>query len=289
MDTREACMTVVGIVATAFWDCSELYAQYTTPPKITKDVRSALPGQVAELASWPTAERQMGKVVQSEASYWTRWANRSSIAWIQKIIDPQWLPDNPEKTLGSKIVLLEKAYDGLDTSHVEWEKNGYRFRASQTKTVFYLSVTPTQGAIVEGDIAANRKAIHELAFKLFNDVAEVKAAIKPGGANIAVGGTKSILMRSSFEATNVKQFDNGIVAQPMGIDPKDKLDCVRTDFWWRRMGWWTNGQTLGLFTLKAEGGSWQADYGCELDKCWHSEPPREWRRQRLSGQEKSGK
>jgi len=242
----------------------------TLPPASAKDVGSALPGPVAKLRSWPTAQQQAGKVVQPDASRSALRAKRSSIGWIQKVIDPQWLPDSPEEALGSKLVLLEKAYDGFDTSRVEWEKEGYRFRVSQTATVFYLDVAPAEGKIAVGDVAAKRKACRELASKFVRDVLDARSADE---TRVAVGGTKPILMRVSFETAKVRVFDDGIVAEPATLDLKDKSDRPRWSFWWRRMGWWTDGQTLGLFTLKTEGGAWRAGYGAtRSDQEWFSPP-----------------
>ena len=228
-----------------------LEAVTPTPPEAAKDAGIEVPGSVVKLVSWPTAQQRAGKVVQPDSSQGALRAKRESIGWIRKIVDPQWLPDNPEESLGSKLVLLEKAYSGVDTSHVEWEKEGYRFRVSQTSTVFYLDVTPTRGKIAVGDVAAQRKAFRELASKVIQDVTDARSA---DGTRVAVGGTKPILMRVSFETARMRESTHGIVAQPAALDVKDTLDRRCWDFWWRRMGWCTDGQTLGLFTLKTEGG-----------------------------------
>jgi hypothetical protein len=225
---------------------------------------------VAKLVSWPTAQQRAGKVVQPDSSHGALRAKRESIGWIRKIVDPQWLPDNPEESLGSKLVLLEKAYSEVDTSHAEWEKEGYRFRVSQTSTVFYLDVTPTRGKSAVGDVAAQRKAFRELASKVIQDVTDARSA---DGTRVAVGGTKPILMRVSFETARMRESTHGIVAQPAALDVKDTLDRRCWDFWWRRMGWCTDGQTLGLFTLKTEGGAWRANYDATgLDRGWFSPP-----------------
>ena len=229
-----------------------------------------MPGSVAKLVSWPTAQQRAGKVVQPDSSQGALRAKRESIGWIRKIVDPQWLPDNPEESLGSKLVLLEKAYSEVDTSHAEWEKEGYRFRVSQTSTVFYLDVTPTRGKSAVGDVAAQRKAFRELASKVIQDVTDARTA---DGTRVAVGGTKPILMRVSFETARMRESTHGIVAQPAALDVKDTLDRRCWDFWWRRMGWCTDGQTLGLFTLKTEGGDWKANYDATgLDRGWFSPP-----------------
>ena len=235
-----------------------------------KDAGVEVPGSVVRLVSWPTAQQRVGKVVQPDSSQGALRAKRESIGWIQKVVDPQWLPDNPEESLGSKLVLLEKAYSGVDTSHVEWEKEGYRFRVSQTCTVFYLDVTPTQGKIAVGDVAAQRNAFRELASKVIQDVTDARSA---DGTRVAVGGTKPILMRVSFETARMRESTHGIVAQPAALDFKDTLDRRCWDFWWRRMGWCTDGQTLGLFTLKTEGGAWKANYDATgLDRGWFRPP-----------------
>ena len=88
-------------------------------------------------------------------------------------------------------------------------------------------------------------------------------------------------MRVSFDEGIVEECYDGIAALPARIDMKDKLDFARSNFWWRLMGWWTDGQTLGLFTLKTEGGAWEPNYGSSLDEHWLTPLPsrkskREW-------------
>jgi len=268
--------TFVG-VAMAVYSHSILFAQlYTLPPQ-AKEVRDAIPPKVENLMSWPRPYKIAEKIVNPDASKESRLASDRTLSWIQTIISPEWLPENPEKMLRSKLFLLRQAFDGLDASYVEWEKSGYRFRVSQTRTIIYIEVTPTSGKIAENDMGAMRKASRELAAKLIADKPEVKIRHIADDVNVAVGGTKSILLRSCFDEAVVKQFDDGIVSQPAKPNPKIENDASRLHFWWGIMGWWTDGRTLGLFTPKAyftqSGGDYTAD---EMDKHWLIPDPPEW-------------
>ncbi len=276
MNIRTVCCVMFTIFLTAFGSMW-VRAQEVLVSEPPSSLRKVLPGQVAQLASWPTAEQRARTAVQPMASQETIRAGHRSIAWIQKIIDPQWLPDNAEDTLLAKLVLLEKAYDGLDTSHVEWESNGYHLRASQTRTVFYVSITPTRGTIVVGDAEAQREACFQLAWKVIN---EIPVVMRSWGkdAKIAERGTKAIIKEKSFDKAKIEQFEHGLVAAPAQVEFGDRLDSSRTDFWWRIVGWWTDGRTLGLFTVKSEGGAWAAGYGSAMDAYWFTEDPPAWRR-----------
>ena len=265
MNTRLVCGMAIGAVTVMFGSRSALHGQHEPHAEIAKDVMSALPERVALLASWPTAKQQVGKVVQTDASYDTRDARRNSISWIQEIIDPRWLPDNPEKSLGAKLTLLEKAYDRLDTSHVQWEKNGHHLRVSQTSAIFYLSVTSAHGKIAEGDAIAKRVAIRTLVSKLVKNVAEIY-----GSGNEGPGRTGSVLMECSFDRGKVLQFADGMVSLPARIDFENKLDRQRWNCWWRKTFWWTNGDTLGLCTVKSSGGAWVPTYNGKTDEEWFS-------------------
>lgn len=240
---------------------------------IPSAIRKALPGQVAMLASWPNEEQQTLTVVKPNASEWTIRASRNSLEWINTIVASQALPDNTTDALGSRLVLLKRGHDGLDTSHVEWERHGYLFRASQTKTIFYLSVTPLQGTIADGNGATMSTASRDLASKVVKDALEFKQPLQDGERGSTSDSTKAILLHACFEKAKIEQIDGGLVAFPAAIEPSNRLDRRRFNYWWRRMGWWTDGQTLGLFTLKTDGGAWRAGYDAQLDAHWLSPPP----------------
>lgn len=244
----------------------------------------SLPSQVAELVNWPSEEQKAGNVVDSEVSRETLRATRSSVSWIITIIERTWLPDRPEETLGPSLILLEKAYPGLDTSHVEWEKSGYRIRVSQTTTVFYVSATPLEGTLSLGDLSAKRTAARELTSRLVNGLVRVK---DDDGTEIADRGTMAILLSNSFDEATVEQFGDGIVGRPAHlVGDYGGMDMRRLNYWWRRAGWWTNGRTLGLFTLKYEGGPWEASYGSKWDGEWFKPRKRYQRDQRETSQRK---
>lgn len=233
---------------------------------------SGLPAKAAALREWPTSERRASKAVHPELRLETWRARHGSITWIETIIDPQWLPPNPEEYLPAKLVLLENAYGDLDTSHVEWMTNGYLVRVTQTATVFYLALTPLPDTTAADDPAAMRRMARDLASRVITGIPEVMS-IGSDEANVAPGGTRSVLLRVSFDEATVKQFADGIVGKPARPNLRDQLDRRRLDYWWGAMQWWTDGRTLGLFAPKANGGPWRANWVSKLDENWFLPQP----------------
>jgi hypothetical protein len=251
-----------------------LFQDHKQSTGTSKDFRTALPEKIIKLMSWPDIERLKKHIVQPEDSSEAMWAKRYSIEWILKIINPRWLPDNPKETLDDKLVLLEDAYDGLDTSHVEWQKDRYIFRVSQTRTVFYLDVTPTQGSIAEGKSDDIKKAVRELTSIIIKDNINYKSS---SGNDIIAKNTLPILLNNCFDEARVKQYDDILVGKPKDLTAvstrdtnltlNEKLDLKYSEYWWRKISWLTNGRTFGLFTLKDEGGAWLPSYNGP-DKDW---------------------
>jgi hypothetical protein len=242
------------------------------------DVKTALPWKVVNLMSWPTPEQRAKKTVGHDASEESRGAIIDSNAWIRTIIRQTWLPKKPEDVLGSKLLLVKDAFAGLDASYVEWERNGYRFRVSQTRTVIYIAITAKKGSIAEDNIRAMRKASRELAADIIKDIPEAMIPNGVSDLNVAPQGTKAVLLRRCFDDALVEQLKDGIVARPARIDPRIHMDSHRQFFWWGIMCWWTDGRTLGLFTVKARFSQWAANFKADvLDRHWLSGDPPELR------------
>lgn len=226
-----------------------------------------LPAPVAKLINAPSAAQREANEIEPNSSNSIRRAKRDSIAWIETILAPEWLPGNPKEVLDVDTYLLGKGYSGVDTSHVEWERNGYRVRVSQTNVAFYINMTPMNANIAEGGATEWKLAAQNLASKLFRDVLDERTDIDE--VRIALDGTRSILIRSAFQKAKVQQFDDGLLAEPEPSSVSDELDSIRFDFWWRRVGWWTNGRTIGFFTLKSvAAGPWIPRYEGRLDEIW---------------------
>jgi hypothetical protein len=273
--------TIIGIlvgIAVVVSCIATLPAQSNSRLRNAKDVKTALPEKVVKLMSWPTPEQRAKKTVGHEVSEETRGAVYSSIEWIRTIIRQKWLPPRPEDVLGSKLLLFKGAFNGLDASYIEWERNGYCFRVSQTSTVIYIAITAKKGRLTEANVEAMRKASRELAAEMIKGTPE---AMIPNGVrdlNVAPQGTKAILMRSCFDDALVEGFKDGIVAKPARIDSRDYLDAQRESFWWGIMRWWTDGRTLGLFTVKVRFSQWAPSYRADVfDKHWLSGDPPELR------------
>lgn len=223
-------------------------------------IREALPPVVAQLVTWPAESTLLAKSVSPRnTSGYTR-AVRSSLDWIEKVIAPEWLPDDIGE-LASGIVLISDAYDGLDTTHVEWHKNGYRFRVSQTKGVLVVEISSLSGPLAKSDPRAIKRVSRELAKKIVRDVRNIR--VVPGARRsqeIAPEGTRSVMMAKSFGNAVIRTMPNGLSAAPERLDPHDPNDRARFGYWWRRIGWFADSRMFCMYTLKTDGGAWRANY-----------------------------
>jgi len=256
--------TIAGVDASA--DNALGLGQACQPASAPATIKSMLPHPVAELMDWPAPAIMVSKAVKPDSGIRTDAARRTSLKWIKKVIGDDWLPKKQHE-LDRRLAFLRDAYPGYDTTHVQWERNGYRFRVSQTKVVFSVQISALSGPVVPGDTAVNKQAASRaITWKILNNT--TKARSYRGAKNLrklAPAGTKAMLMEMCFDKAIVREAADGLVGRPAPPQPRTqdpaKLDRARFGHWWRRMGWWTDGDRLCLFTLKTEGGAWRANYG----------------------------
>ena len=246
-------------------------------PKEKRMIMENLPGQVGMLFKWPDLKTiPSDKLVTGIENKYTLRAKRSTIRWIYKVIDPKWLPES-KKQLEERLTMIKDVHNSIDATYVEWEKNQYRFRITQSKTVLTIIVTPTTDAnAVSGHTLQEKIAsASAICTQIVRNIPKVEVTTEDKEViNIVPQGTTSVLLAKTFNQGMVKQCDDGIVGQRARVDWKDELDRRSHEYWWGRMGWWTDGRKLGLYTLKIENGAWEASYSPGVDYRWFEGPKR---------------
>ncbi|MHC4573168.1 MAG: hypothetical protein ACYS76_03415 [Planctomycetota bacterium] len=243
--------------------------------KEKQTVSESLPGQVGLLFKWPDLTAiPSDKIVNGAENRHTAYARSTSVRWVKRIIADEWLPADAND-LDRRLVMVRDEHGPIDVTHVEWQKKGYRFRSTQSRTVFTLTITPTTEANAVGGETLPEKVASAagLCASIIRNLPEVEIPQGRDMVNIAPQGTMPVLLAKSFSEGSAKQCNDGIAGPPAKIDWQNHHDVRTHNHWWRRMGWWTDGRTLGLYTLKIGGGAWKVVYGAALDNTWFEGPP----------------
>ncbi len=245
-----------------------------------RTVMGSLPGQVGPLFRWPDmAQIPQEKLLQGTESIHVRRANRTSLRWVRKVVAAKWLPadeedeDKEENELDNSLVMVKDAIGPIDVTYVEWRKSGYLIRVSQTMTVLCVTVVPPDARIFGSTTQQRADAVSRICQAMIRSIAEVELPTEEKGLiNVAPKGTMAVLQEKSFAQAVVKERDDGVVGTPAWQDSQDELDRQRFNFWWRRLGWWTDGRAAGLYVLKIENGRWEPKYLPKLDDNWFEGP-----------------
>ncbi|MHC4867820.1 MAG: hypothetical protein ACYTEX_27430 [Planctomycetota bacterium] len=236
-----------------------------------RTVGENLPGQVAMLFAWPDLKSiPAEKIVEGTENKAAKRARRSSLKWIKKVIDPNFLPPS-DKELDGKLTMVRDEHGPIDASHAEWEKQGYILRVTQSRTVLAISITPAgAGATVTGDtLEAKSVSAAKVCERIVADIRMVKATTREKEViNIVPEGTRKVLLAKSFSEATITQYEDGIGAVAAEIDFDKDQDRRSHNYWWRRMAWWTNGRSLHLYTFRIEHSAWKPVYGASADNTW---------------------
>lgn len=247
-----------------YWLRSVLAASRLQDSELVDRWQKNVPSLIAKMALWNSDTLLPSKEGLQSDPAWQ--ADRQEcIAWLKRFINPEWLPEKAEQQMRACQLVVEMGPMSHHETiwYTEWEKNGYHLRCCQGGRLFYLNVRPIHGQISEGDVHEQTMACQALVSRIVNNIPEVRGAFgKNEGINIAEGGTQSILLTSSFgDRAIIHECDNGIVgrASPV-LENSDagkgfsNIDLIRREhYWWRNMAWWTDGQTMGLYTGKING------------------------------------
>ena len=240
-----------------------------------------LPGQVGKLFKWPNlASVASNKLRTGDESVHLIRAKRSSLQWIEKVISKDWLPTDPNY-LSNNLTMIQNEYGPIDATHVEWNKDGYNIRVTQSETVFTITVIPDDGNSLGNTVAETKASISQLCAQIIRDIPRVEATTEDKQViNIVPEGTKKVLLEKTFNKGSVKECDDGLAGILAEPDWKSNQDMRTHNYWWGRMAWWTDGRVIGLYTLKIEGGAWKADYSLGVDHTWFEGSPQRRKKQK---------
>lgn len=267
---------VLGLVLAAqlVGDGQERPYEPVGTPKDKQTIVENLPGQVGSLFKWPDLKTiPAEKIMKGTENMHTSRARGVTVPWIKEIIADRYLPED-QNDLQAGMVMVKDEYDLIDATHVEWVKHGWRFQVTQSRTVFTVMITPVaEGQVVSGNTLAEKVvSAARVCATSIRDLSKVEGHVQP--INIAPQGTMSILRAKTFDQGRLKECTDGLVGQPAKPNRQEEYDRRRYGYWWRRVGWWTNGRTLGLYTFKIKGGAWKATYGPGRDSWWFEDQPK---------------
>jgi len=235
-------------------------------------VASAFPKKVYKIFEWPSTETMTGsKRVYLDKDRYIIKAKRSSLGWIRKTVKKDWLPVDPNY-LSENLIMIRDEHGPVDVTHVRWEVNEVRIEVSQTMSVFALKAAPLRAPNIGDTTDAKKSFSREKCMQILNQYAEVEI-VGPSVSRIEKRNVLPILLGASFERGKIQVFADGVHGTCRGPDPTDKEDIADFNHWWRRVNWWTDGKSVGMYTLKTEGGAWSANYHSKFDETWFEGSP----------------
>ena len=227
------------------------------------------PKKAEVLFSWPSETMISGtKHVTKDRNINTLRAYRTSLGWIEKVISPNWLPIDPNY-LKNNLIMIEDEYGLIDATHVRWEHNGYAIEITQTQTVFAVKLTPLGTVTVADTSTAKKQLARAKCSEILAEYADVEIR-KPVDSEIVKKNIKPIILKSSVDEAYIYDSNDITYSTCKKLNINDKEDKFNFDYWWRRINWWTNGKSIGIYTLKTEGGAWSPNYESKLDEKWFS-------------------
>jgi hypothetical protein len=201
----------------------------------------------------------------------TKRAKIDSINWIMKVVDKQWLPPDPN-ILRESIILIQNAFGPHDVTYSQWEAHDHFVQAAQMCTILLIRVRPRSShpaleLTTKARVALARDAVthvikSEIDFTL-NEPTGRKRIKKTIAADVRA---------ASFGHADIRLCADGLHATcaPPRLFKAKSLFHLR---WWRSMNWWADGDGVGLYFLKTEGGPWVPSYTSALDAPWFEGSP----------------
>ena len=227
-----------------------------------------LPGQVGLLFRWSGLQAiPAQRYVTGREGVDTLRARRNTVDWIMKVIHKDWLPKDPNY-LEQNLIMIQNEQGPVDATHVRWLINGYTLEVSQTMTVLALKMTPMQAGVIPSVMTERRELIRQMLCEVVNAdvVIEVRGPVRSETIHRNV---QPELLRASFDEASVEDLADGIRSSCSN----DASNLKDFNYWWHRINWWTDASTIGIYTLKTDGGAWKAGYGSILDDTWFEGGP----------------
>jgi hypothetical protein len=259
---------IVGLIIVA----SVMFFAAPTPAQTSAatELKHFLPANVNLLREFSERSSATDKSNVSDVeSRWIRWAKNGAVGWILKTIDRDFLPADVN-SLNVGMVLTQNAFGPNDVACVQWQKNGYVLQVAQTKTIMLVQMRPISPASQPiSTVETKRSLAANTAARLFRKEARIKIA-EAGVPKVIEKQIMPELLKRCFEDAHVQPYDNGIHGRRRA--PADPAD-LGFEYWWRWVNWWTDGSSVVFYTLKTEGGPWEASFNSGLDAAWFEGPP----------------
>jgi hypothetical protein len=156
-------------------------------------------------------------------------------------------------------------------THIRWTKKDYVIQIGQSKTAIAIKITPIRSKTlgIENTTESKRIVARTLCSRILNDEADIKTN-KPPSFKVR-RNIKAKLLTVSFDDAPIEELYDGVCGVSRRLDFKDKSDRIDYNYWWRRLNWYTNGKSVGLYTIKYEGGPLEVNFYL-LDDDWFEKP-----------------
>ncbi len=236
---------------------------------------------LVSLYRWPDQAVLTGqKRVENDAND-VLWPKNQCTDWLHKVLEPAWLP--PENT---ELIFLRGEFEGRDTVRLTWERNGYGIQLTQTASIFAIKLTPLEIKGTGKDPAEKTGAAKQLCLRIFNKEAYRWSR---AGKKVPVKTLNKKIAAYSFrpELTRELKGDRAVRGRPQSVheagvrqptndqeriqerDPNNPNwvhSWVSYNYWFRKINWWNDGNSVGFFFLKIEEGAWVPSYNASFDR-----------------------
>jgi len=258
---------IVGLIIVV----SEMFLGASTPAQTSAapELKDFLPPDVNLLREFSERSSATDKSNVSDVqSKWIRRAKNGAVEWIRKTIDKDFLPTDVN-SLNVGMVLTQNAFGPNDVACVQWQKNGYVLQVAQTKTIMLVRMRPISPASQPAASTETKRSLAaNTAARLFRKEAKIRDA-EGGTGNLIEKQIMPELLKRCFEDASVRQYDNSL----HGTCRRSAITDRELDYWWRLIHWRTDGSSVAFYTLKTEGGPWEASFNSGLDATWFEGPP----------------
>lgn len=228
--------------------------------------RCPFPNLVQKMLKWPDQEVLNGPNRLHPAKEGRFPPLQNSQHWIQRILDPNWLPPS---TVKDEMVFVKQEYGPLSASHVRWEKNGYKIQVTQTRGIIAIKLEPAFSPAVPTTQKDLEAYARDLCMKLFTDTFMTTFRKRPMDDPLRIEGVRAKIAEYSFECALKRSVGDGLVAaawNPQLVPPDDKAPSQpASQMWYCYIGWYTNGKTVAFWTFKTAGDSWVCPPACTAD------------------------
>ncbi len=263
-----------------------------------KTIGEAMPERIFRLYRyWPdTAAISKNQQISGKENPRIAMINKDSIEWIEKVLDPNWLPKD-KKYIKDNLVIVRKEFNDVNVTCVQWDRNGYNVKVSQTASIISIKFIPLKSQSLGKTTQEKTEYAKLLAKQIFADNGirkgirfskNIQGETVKTPVMVPVQNLKVKIINFSFHPELVRQFDDGVIGEAASIqdegvnlksvdgnevDYENREDNANWDmtryswgYWWRNVCWWNDGKSVGFFALKRESGPIAIDYWSKLDE-----------------------